>query len=629
MWHSLIANFAVVGLFISAWLQAQEFLQKTKRLNRRLLFGALMGCGAVVSMLLSAELRPGVFFDLRSTFIALSAFLGGPFAALLTGFMVGLYRLGAGGVGVAGGLVGILLAMAVGLIAHTIVGRKTPSWTQLVAFAFAASATPMLGLAALPTAIRDEAIQGAALPMLALGFAATFIAASSIAQTRSRVEERKLLLGALKQAPDYLFVKDRSGRFVAVNEAVATVNGIASSDKMRGLTDFDIAPRDRAQRLFDEEQRVMATETSILEVEELIKDDERGPRWYSTSKAAVHNVDGEVIGLAGVTRDVTDRKRLEKALAETSDQLNLVLAGMSDGLALFDADARIAFCNEQYRSMFPLTAELRVPGAMLADILHAAVARGEQLDIPPDGVSRWVATVLKSLKTGGETEVRLYDGRWLHIRTKPFQAGGAIVIVSDITEIKKAETGLRTLTQQLQVLARTDGLTGLLNRRSLDEHIKNEVARAHRSKAPLALLMVDIDRFKAFNDRYGHLAGDECIRQVANVLLHGAKRSADIVARYGGEEMCLILPDTDETGAFELAERLRIKVRDLGLEHDSSEKGLVTISIGVSAYSGDEVTKSAIELVGRADEALYIAKGAGRDRVMGWSERLSSRAKTA
>ena len=97
----------------------------------------------------------------------------------------------------------------------------------------------------------DEAIRGALLPMLVLGFCATFIAASSIAQTRRTVEERKLLLGALKQAPDYLFVKDRESHFVAVNEAVATLNGKASADDMRGLTDFDIASAARAQRLFD------------------------------------------------------------------------------------------------------------------------------------------------------------------------------------------------------------------------------------------------------------------------------------------------------------------------------------------------------------------------------------------
>ena len=257
MWHSLIANFAVVGLFVSAWLQSQDFLQETKRFHRRLLFGAFMGCGAVVSMLLSAELRPGVFFDLRSTFVALSAFLGGPFAVLLTGSIVALYRVVIGGVGVAGGLVGIMLAIVTGLIAHTIIGKKTPTWTQLAVFACAASATPMLSLAALPQAIRDEAIRGALLPMLVLGFCATFIAASSIAQTRRTVEERKLLLGALKQAPDYLFVKDRESHFVAVNEAVATLNGKASADDMRGLTDFDIASAARAQRLFDEEQRAV------------------------------------------------------------------------------------------------------------------------------------------------------------------------------------------------------------------------------------------------------------------------------------------------------------------------------------------------------------------------------------
>ena len=625
MWQTLFANFAVVGLFVSAWLQAQDRLRNVRRRGRRLLFGLFMGCGAVASMLLAIEFQPGVFFDLRATFIALAGLLGGPLGAAVSAMITAGYRVSLGGAGLISGLLNVAVGALTGLVAQRLIGRKTPNLFQAIAFAAASSTLPLLSIAALPRVVRDQALHGAVLPMVLVGFLATLFAALSIARSRRHVEERKLLLAALHQAPDYLYVKDRESRFVAVNEGVAKVNGATSPDHLYGKTDFDLVPPERAARLFAEEQRVMGSDGAALDVEEMV---ETGGvnRWFVTSKSAVRNIDGEVLGLTGVTRDVTEKKRLEEAFMRSSDQLNLVLSEMSDGIALFDETGRLAFCNDQYRSMFPLTSDLRVPGAQLRDILEAAHRRGEQVEIHRDGVESWINSVLGSLDTGGVEEVHLYDGRWLYVRTKPIEAGGATVIVSDITEMKRAETGVLALTAQLQLLASTDGLTGLLNRRSFDEGLEKEVARTRRSGLPISLIMIDIDRFKNFNDRYGHPAGDECIKKVALVLRAGARRPADVVARYGGEEMSLILPDTDEAGAFALAEQLRLSVRALAIEHADSEKGVVTISLGVATFSASEPARSAQALLAQADEALYIAKDAGRDRAMGWSERHAARA---
>lgn len=625
MWQTLFANFAVVGLFVSAWLQAQDRLRTVRRRGRRLLFGLFMGCGAIASMLLAIEFQPGIFFDLRSTFIALAGFLGGPLGAGVAAIIAMGYRTTLGGAGLIGGLLGISLAALTGLSAQRLIGRKTPTLVQTIAFAAGSATIPLLSLATLPLAIRTQVFQGAALPMAAVGFAATLFAALSIARSRRHVEERKLLLAALHQAPDYLYVKDRDSRFIAVNTAVTSANGLATPDQMYGKTDFDIAPPERAARLFEEEQRIMGAEGAMLDVEEMVETD-GVKRWYLTSKTAVRNIDDEVLGLTGVTRDITEKKRLEEAFVKSSDQLNLVLSEMSDGLALFDENGTLAFCNDQYRNLFPLTADVRVPGTHLRYILIQSNQRGEQVEIPRAGLEPWINSVLASLKTGGEEEVRLFDGRWLYVRTKPIEAGGATVIVSDITEMKKAETSMLALTAQLQLLARTDGLTGLLNRRSFDEEMEKEVARTRRGGLPISLIMIDIDRFKLFNDRYGHPAGDECIKKVASVLRRTARRTTDLAARYGGEEMCLILPDTDEAGAFALAEHLRLAVRALAIEHADSEKGVVTISLGVATYSDNEPERSGEALVGRADEALYIAKGAGRDRAMGWAERHAARA---
>lgn len=167
------------------------------------------------------------------------------------------------------------------------------------------------------------------------------------------------------------------------------------------------------------------------------------------------------------------------------------------------------------------------------------------------------------------------------------------------------------LARELERLATTDALTGLGNRRRFDERFGAEVARAARSGESLSLLMCDVDNFKAFNDRYGHPAGDACLAAVARALDGVIRRPADLAARYGGEEFALVLPATNEEGATNIAERIRNAVRDLAIPHDANDgRGIVTISVGVATVIG---AWTAVEIVELADQALYDAKARGRD----------------
>jgi diguanylate cyclase (GGDEF)-like protein len=172
---------------------------------------------------------------------------------------------------------------------------------------------------------------------------------------------------------------------------------------------------------------------------------------------------------------------------------------------------------------------------------------------------------------------------------------------------------LSQATAHLQALASLDGLTGVANRRSLDQALEREWSRLGRNGQPLAIILVDVDHFKAFNDRYGHGSGDDCLRRVASALQQGCRRAGDLVARYGGEEFVVLLPDTLLDGAMSLAARLRGSGESLKIEHDSSPTApIVTISLGVAALvppPGTEVTK----LLEAADSALYRAKESGRN----------------
>jgi diguanylate cyclase (GGDEF)-like protein len=163
-------------------------------------------------------------------------------------------------------------------------------------------------------------------------------------------------------------------------------------------------------------------------------------------------------------------------------------------------------------------------------------------------------------------------------------------------------------------LASTDGLTGIANRRAFNERLRAEWARAGRSRKSLSLVILDLDFFKQYNDHYGHVMGDECLKQVARVL-QDRGRSADLVARIGGEEFSLLLPDTDIEGAMLVAETARSNVEGLRLEHAKSPVGVVTASFGV-ATATDLSTETARDLMQAADKALYEAKGSGRNRVV-------------
>lgn len=174
---------------------------------------------------------------------------------------------------------------------------------------------------------------------------------------------------------------------------------------------------------------------------------------------------------------------------------------------------------------------------------------------------------------------------------------------------------LQQANAQLHQLATVDALTGLLNRRALDERLAREVDLARRHSQPLALMLCDVDHFKRYNDSLGHAAGDECLRRVARVLAGCCRRPADFAARYGGEEFVLALPNTPLEGALIVIEQLRAALQAAALPHPDSTLGRVSVSGGLVCATIDAQTRAA-GLLARADAGLYRAKAEGRDRIV-------------
>lgn len=248
------------------------------------------------------------------------------------------------------------------------------------------------------------------------------------------------------------------------------------------------------------------------------------------------------------------------------------------------------------------------PDLILLDVLMPGMDGYEVCRrLKTDPLTEPIPVIFITARSEAEDETMGFDLGAVDYITKPFNFS---VIVARV----RTHVRLKRQSDLLERLVRCDALTGIPNRRAFDETLSREWERCRRTASPLSLLMIDVDKFKQYNDHYGHGAGDECLRRVAAALAACARRPADLVARYGGEEFAAVLPETDAAGARETAERLIDAVRALALPHASSDAAqVVTISIGLATLV-PAAGVALSTLAEAADAQLYQAKEAGRNR---------------
>jgi diguanylate cyclase (GGDEF)-like protein/PAS domain S-box-containing protein len=265
-------------------------------------------------------------------------------------------------------------------------------------------------------------------------------------------------------------------------------------------------------------------------------------------------------------------------------------------------------------------------GGEIADAVVRAIWHPEDRDI----VRLAAASAFRD-STGFDASARAVrpSGEIRHVRVRGAiqsdrngKAGAMFGICADRTEQAEVERALHRARSdalaanlRLEGLALQDGLTGLANRRHFDSALDGEFRRALRAGSTLAVVMIDVDHFKAFNDSYGHLAGDDCLRQIAGAIRGLLRRPGDLAARYGGEEFALILPGAESAAARDIAQRIVQAVHGLAIVHAASARGGVTISAGVASTVPSQVASDPLPLVALADRALYAAKASGRDQV--------------
>ena len=325
----------------------------------------------------------------------------------------------------------------------------------------------------------------------------------------------------------------------------------------------------------------------------------------SLSARLLFTDDGYPDGIGGVLRDITDRKMAEEVLQYETALLDAVVNCSQEGIYLLDVERERVLENQRARDLWGITEDVDDSEARVMHLIHSLKDAGPLRDK--------LAHLLARPRDSIQVELELKDGTVLDCHSVPVNgmAGknyGRLWTFRDITQ-------LRHYAQMLEKLSGTDGLTALANRRHFDEVLEREWQRALRNQSSVSLLMIDIDFFKAYNDRYGHLMGDDCLRFVAKAIAETVQRPTDLTARYGGEEFACILPDTDLDGALAVAHKIQESIRALNIPHSGSTvANYVTVSIGVASVIPSEGQPSD-QFVDSADMSLYQSKQGGRNQV--------------
>lgn len=286
-----------------------------------------------------------------------------------------------------------------------------------------------------------------------------------------------------------------------------------------------------------------------------------------------------------------------------------LLEHIADGAMVLDQHDRIIATNDEFRVLYDVSEGASVIGETLGDVVRAAWLKSGQPE-------RWAEGFVRDNLhfAGAPFEIQLPGGRWRRVIARRTDAGIGYFTHSDITEMKRQQADLRRALAELSAIAATDVLTGLANRRRFEQAVADAWDRCIEMGAPVALLLIDLDHFKTVNDRFGHAAGDDCLRRVASAVREALTRSGDLLARYGGEEFVVLLPNATADEALAAAQGIRRVMRTERWTQVHPRLTALTVSIGVCAVATPAAV-SIPEAIRCADEALYRAKHLGRDRI--------------
>jgi diguanylate cyclase (GGDEF)-like protein len=340
---------------------------------------------------------------------------------------------------------------------------------------------------------------------------------------------------------------------------------------------------------------------------------------------------GRPKGILNVSRDVSERKKADESREFHLSLIQAIHKVTLDGILIVDDKEQVTSYNRRFLDVWNL-ADLQLPAGELGSSPNVSedqlLAECLNRTSNPEAFVKRVRELNADRNANDHCQVELKDGRTLerystYLRSDAGEYLGRVWFFRDISERKLAEKQLQDAYRAVEALSVTDALTGLANRRQFDHCLASEWRRAMREGRPLSLLLIDVDLFKPYNDIYGHLSGDSCLKEIAEVIRNAVTRTGDLVARFGGEEFAIILPATTRDGAAEVAHSLRKTLCARKMTHAGNPFGIVTVSVGCSTVT-PQIGQSSSVLIELADQALYRAKRNGRNQVCIAEEELLS-----
>lgn len=304
--------------------------------------------------------------------------------------------------------------------------------------------------------------------------------------------------------------------------------------------------------------------------------------------------------------EIQERRKAEAALRLSEEKYRAIYLQAAEGIMIIDPKGKILESNPQMNQMLEIDS-----ADLIGKDIHEFIHHHDLQQVPsqlPEILAGKTVMLERQMRTG-DGGYRLFErsGRMI-------DENRVLLLYRDITNRKAAELALERANRELDKLANLDGLTQIANRRKFESTLKAEWQRLSRERQPLAIIIGDLDFFKQYNDLYGHQEGDNCLITIAQTLEHASQRPADLVARFGGEEFIIILPNTPLAGGLQVAEEIRKRVVLLRIPHKGSEcSPYVTMSLGVSAVVPNPHCLPE-DLIAVADTALYLAKQNGRNR---------------
>ncbi len=429
-------------------------------------------------------------------------------------------------------------------------------------------------------------------------------------------EEAERYRNMVENIADAYYEVDLAGNFTFFNDAVCRVLGY-SREELMGQNYRDHTDKETAKKVFQTYNKVYKTGKIIKEFGYYIIRKDGFKRYIEGSVSLRKNSSGKPIGFLGISNDLTHRKQLEEALQKSEALYRLLADHMKDQIWLMDLNLKLKYMSPSVEKLLGYTLKelnkihlynllTETSFQKAKDIFSREMTKVSTTPPPP------------SLKHILEFECRCKDGRTLWIEsTHSFiqdKDGKPVSILGegrDITERKRVEEALRQSEEKYRELSIIDDLTQLYNSRHFYSQLKKETERSNRHEHPLTLLMLDIDKFKDFNDTYGHLQGDYVLSKIGQVVKR-CLREIDTAYRYGGEEFTIILPITTREEGLVTAKRIQMELKNEAFSPVPGQKVYMTVSIGLAQYNLREDVKMFID---RVDQLMYKGKKNGRDRI--------------